>query len=214
MVFVLQISSGECLSVIKCNQEETTLLINQISNQCAHRMNSSITTLEKAVNSKTWNCHSETQVVAVLSALSEVGQNTLFPIVHYKQMPIKIIQQSSIPRQVIQYSTFNPAGASWMFLCNNWSSCVWKQGQYLCCACPIYCWLWSKLADFLSKTAANMAAHRGTWCMWYATWASTSQPQAMRQDFDVKIPKHIFPKETFYCSAYPSCKWWWQGLKD
>lgn len=62
--FVLQVSSGECLSLRNGNQEETMLLINQISNQCAHRMNSSIT-----VNNKIENFHSEAQVVAVLSTV-------------------------------------------------------------------------------------------------------------------------------------------------
>lgn len=51
--FVSQISSEVCLSVINGNQEETTLLMSQISNQCAHRMNSSIAVLEKAVHNKT-----------------------------------------------------------------------------------------------------------------------------------------------------------------
>lgn len=62
--FVLQISGGECVSVIYGNRAETTVLINQISNRCAQRMNSTIFffLLENALNNNKWNCPREAQV--------------------------------------------------------------------------------------------------------------------------------------------------------
>ena len=67
-----------------------------------------------------------------------------------------------------------------------WSPCVWREGQYLCCAScsDVLCWLRLKLAHLLVVlTAANTAAHRA---LWYAVWALTKH-KATYQSFHIVL---------------------------